>query len=270
MRRVFTDIASGVAHVRLARPGKLNALDATMLEALVEAGEWLLRRRDVRCVVLSGEGPSFCAGIDASYFYSIEQGLGWGVNGPCGELPLRERTHGLANRPQRAATVWSDMPVPVIAAVNGHCYGGGLQVALGSDMRLTSADARWCVKEIHWGLVPDMGLYTLGPRLLRHDVLADLVFTGRELSGVEAVAVGLATRVDADPIEAALSLATQIATYSPDAIRASKRLLRISHASSPDVLMQESLEQDALVGSADQIEAIRANIEKRQARFHGM
>lgn len=266
--RVVTEVAGGIAHVRLNRPERLNALDGPMFNELVGAGERLLGRGDLRAIVLSGNGSSFSAGLDAGFFASIERGEGLGAAGPTGTAALDVRTHGAANAAQRMATIWAEAPVPVIAAVHGCCFGGGLQVALGADIRLVSADARLSIMEIRWGLVPDMGGMVFLPRLVRADVLAELTYTGREVRGEEAVRLGLATRVAEDPVQEALALAAQVAGKSPDAIRAAKRLLAHAHAADPaTVLLQESLEQGRLVGSANQREAVRANFEKRAPRF---
>ena len=266
--RVRVDLDGGVAHVRLQRPAKMNALDGAMFRAIVEAGEQLLGRRDVRAVVLSGDGAAFCAGLDASLFDSIRRGEGLGADGPGDAGGLAARTHGIANAAQRVATVWCDAPMPVIAAVHGVCYGGGLQLALGADIRYVSADARLSVLEIKWGLVPDMaGLVTTRGRV-RPDVLAELTWTGRVVSGDEAVRLGLATRVCADPLQEALTLAREIAGRSPHAVRAAKRLLRAALTEDDAaVLRAESVEQARLIGSANQLEAIRANLEKRPPRF---
>lgn len=266
--RVLTEVADGIAHVRLNRPERLNALDGPMFTELVDAGERLLGRRDLRAIVLSGSGASFCAGLDVGFFGAIDRAEGFGAGGPTGTAPLAARTHGSANRAQRMATVWAEAPVPVIAAIRGCCFGGGLQVALGADIRLVSADARLAIMEIRWGLVPDMGGMAFLPRLLRADVLAELTWTGREVRGEEAVRLGLATRLAEDPVQEALALAGQIAGRSPDAIRAAKRLLAHAYASDvATVLLQESLEQERVVGGASQREAIRANLEKRAPRF---
>jgi enoyl-CoA hydratase/carnithine racemase len=173
-----------------------------------------------------------------------------------------------ANFAQRAAWIWTELPVPVIAAVHGVAYGGGLQIALAADLRLVAPDARLSVMEIKWGLVPDMsGTQTLR-RLVRLDVAKDLTFTGRVVSGEEAVSIGLATRVAADPRAAALELAAEIAEKSPDAIRAGKQLLDRSGVASvaEGLALEESL-QRGLIGGANQIEAVRANMERRPPRF---
>ncbi len=267
--RVLLEIDNGVAHVRLNRAAKMNALDGEMFEAIVDVGEQVTARSDVRVIVLSGNGNAFCAGLDASMFESIQRGGGLGEGGPIAAAGgLATRTHGIANRAQRVATVWSEAPMPVIAAVHGVCFGGGLQIALGADIRYVAADAKLSILEIKWGLVPDMaGLVTTRGRV-RPDVLAELTYTGRIVSGEEAVRLGLATRVSPEPVQDALALAREIAGKSPHAIRAAKRLLRQAlTADDAAVLLAESIEQEKVIGSPNQIEAIRANLEKRAPRF---
>lgn len=239
-----------------------------MFGELVEVGEHLNARLDVRAIVLSGCGTSFCAGLDASFFGLILRGEGLGREGPTLHHPLSDRTHGTANRAQRATTVWSQAPVPVIAAIQGCCFGGGLQLALGADVRFTAPEARLSFMEIRWGLVPDMGGFVHARRLLRADVLAELIYSGRQVSGEDAVGLGLATQACDHPIEKALEYAAQIAARSPDAMRAAKRLLaHARHMDDPAVLLEESIEQEKLIGSDNQLEAIRANLEKRGPRF---
>lgn len=266
---VLTEIHEGVAHVQLNRPGKLNALDGRTFGELVAQGEALAARGDLRAIVLSGVGPSFCAGLDASLFDLILQGRGLGRDGPTLDQSLSVRTHGIANRAQRAVTVWADAPVPVIAAIRGCCFGGGLQLALGADLRLAAPDSRLSVMEIRWGLVPDMAGFVRARHLMRADQWAELVFSGRQVDAEEAASLGLVTRVCVDPVAKALALARQIAGRSPDAVRAAKRLLAHGLASDDaTVLMQESVEQQALIGSVNQLEAIRANLGRRAPRFH--
>jgi enoyl-CoA hydratase/carnithine racemase len=253
--RVTVSLEAGVADVRLARPDKLNALDLPMFEALAAAGRALAGERGLRAVVLSGEGRAFCAGIDVSAFSAV---TGDGGNGP-GLLDLYDG--GPATRAQQAAWTWTALPVPVIAAVHGVCFGGGLQIALAADLRLVAPDARLSVMEIKWGLVPDMsGTQTLR-RLVRLDVAKELAFTGREVGGEEAVALGLATRCCEDPRREALELARQIAGRSPSAIRAAKRLLDASGlVPVEEGLALEAKLQRGLLGGADQREAVRASM----------
>jgi enoyl-CoA hydratase/carnithine racemase len=178
------------------------------------------------------------------------------------------RTHGPANFVQAMTWVWREMPVPVIAAVQGHALGGGIQIALACDMRFVTPDAKLSVMEMKWGLIPDLGATQLLWRLTRDDIARDLIYTGRTISGEEAFALGLATRVCADPRQEALSAARAIAMQNPDAIRAAKRLLNNAPPLGPEKgLLAESQEIQNLIGSPNQIEAVVANMEKRAPRF---
>ncbi|WP_390343463.1 crotonase/enoyl-CoA hydratase family protein [Variovorax boronicumulans] len=265
----WTRHADGVVELQLARADKMNALDPAMFDALVQAGEALRDDRSVRAVVIAGRGKAFCAGLDMASFERMGQGAASDVLGAAaGGTDLVARTHGLSNAAQQVAMVWREVPVPVIAAVHGVAFGGGLQVALGADIRLVAADTRLSVMEIKWGLVPDMAGMVLMRELARTDVVRELTFTGRIFSGEEAVRLGLATRVAADPLAEALQMAHEIATKSPDAIRAGKRLLNASLAhSAAELLIAESVEQQALIGSPNQREAVKANIERRAPQF---
>jgi enoyl-CoA hydratase/carnithine racemase len=264
--RIRVTMTDGVADVKLVRADKMNALDLAMFEALVETGERLIREPGLRAVVISGEGRAFCAGLDMGRFAAMAEGqTGTGMTSEARLLP---RTRGDANEAQHAVMVWRKVPVPVIAAVHGVAFGGGMQLALGADLRFVTPDAKLSVLEIKWGLVPDMGGMLLLRNLVRGDVLRELTFTGRILSGTEAASLGLATRVCADPYAEAMALARDIAQKNPEAIRAGKRLCDIADNGDPAaILLGESAEQVKLIGSANQIEAVRANIEKRAPRF---
>jgi enoyl-CoA hydratase/carnithine racemase len=253
--------AQGVAEVALARPGKMNALDPAMFRALVDAIARLREAPGLRAVVLHGMGRAFCAGLDKSSFEAIASD-----GGGIGDIVAR--THGLANAWQQVAWGWRELPVPVIAAVHGVAFGGGLQVALGADVRIVHPQAQLSVMEVKWGLVPDMAGCVLLTELTRTDVARELVFTGRIVSGSEAVALGLATRASEDPLAEARSLARQIAGHNPDTVRAAKRLLNgASPVDAARVLQAEALEQQRLIGSANQREAVQAQLEKRAPVF---
>jgi enoyl-CoA hydratase/carnithine racemase len=261
-QRVAVDRDDGVADVRLDRPDKLNALDAAMFQALAETGSGLASEASLRAVVLSGAGRGFCAGLDVGSLGAFGKGADGGPK-------LLERPDGrIATHAQLAAHVWSELPVPVIAAVHGVCFGGGLQIALAADIRLVTPDARLSVMEIKWGLIPDMtGSQTLR-RLVRLDVAKELTFTGRIVSGSEAVELGLATRVSNNPLADALETARDIANRSPDAIRAGKHLLDASALVDLETgLRLEAELQARLIGSANQIETVKANLEKRAPNF---
>jgi enoyl-CoA hydratase/carnithine racemase len=265
-QRVSVSMADGIADVRLVRADKMNALDGAMFEALVATSDRLSRERGLRAVVLSGEGRSFCAGLDMGRFAAMKENGGNGIAG--GEQrDLTARSHGLANFPQQAVWGWRQLPVPVIAAIQGVAFGGGLQLALGADIRLLAPDARMSIMEIKWGLVPDMAGTPILASLVRDDVLRELTYTGRIISAQEALGYGLATRICDDPRAAALEMAREIAARSPDAVRAAKRMLNSLSVDPGPALLAESVEQMKLMGGANQLEAVRANIEKRPPRF---
>ncbi len=262
--RIQVDVVDGVADVRLARPEKLNALDAPMFDALIDTGERLRKEPGLRCVVLSGEGRGFCAGLDFASFMAMS-GSGADVASQFFEL----HPGSPANRAQQVAYTWISLPVPVIAAVHGVAYGGGLQIALSADIRLVAPDAKLSVMEIKWGLIPDM----TGPQTLRHlvriDVAKELTFSGRVISGEEAAQLGLATRVCETPHDDAMVLAREIASKSPHAIRAAKDLFNRTATLDPAAgLALEAEKQRALIGSPNQLEAVAANMTKRAPKFH--
>ena len=256
--RVRIDVDDHVAVVTLTRPEKHNALDAAMFEGILGAAEQVASTAGMRAVVLHGEGPSFCSGLDVASF----------LEGPVSLDSLLEREGRRANVAQRACTDWLDLPVPVIAAVHGNCFGGGLQIALGADVRIAAPDARLSVMEVKWGLVPDMGITNTLPRLARIDVAKELTYTGRVVSGEEAVALGLVTRVAADPLAEALELARAIADRSPDAVRAAKRLYDEAWVAPRDeALLLETELQVGLAGKPNQLAAVTAGFTKQPGEF---
>jgi enoyl-CoA hydratase/carnithine racemase len=233
---VSVALEAGVAQVRLDRPAKLNALSSVMFAGIAAAIDHLAALDDLRCVVLAGEGRSFCVGIDLAVL------AGGGIG------PLGPRSHGEANALQYCATGWRSLPVPVIAAISGHCFGAGMQIALGADIRIAASDARLSVMEMKHGLVPDLGGFMLARGLVREDDWRELVYSAREVSVEEARALGLVTRLAADPLAEATALARVIAGKSPAAIRAAKRLANaMAGADSAHLLQAESDEQQVLV-----------------------
>ncbi|MDB5589550.1 crotonase/enoyl-CoA hydratase family protein [Enterovirga sp.] len=263
--RITLRIRDGIADLRLNRPAKMNALDEPLVEALLAAAARLRREAGLRAVVMSGEGASFCAGLDMANFAAVASGSGAGLL----TGRLADRTHGPANRFQHLALVWRELPVPVIAALHGSVFGGGLQIALGADLRFATPDAQLALLEIRWGIVPDMGGTLLLRDLIGADLIRDLTYTGRILSGDEAARLGLVTRTCPDPHAAALEAAREIAARNPDAIRAAKRLLNLADdATAARILLAESREQDGLLGTPNQMEAVRANMERRSPVFH--
>jgi enoyl-CoA hydratase/carnithine racemase len=255
---------AGVADVRLARADKMNALDEAMFDALIQAGERLKGEPGLRAVVLSGEGKAFCAGLDMGNFArTAEAGRETRAEGR-----LIARTNGIANRPQYAAWVWREVPVPVIAAVHGVAFGGGFQIMLGADLRYAAPETKFSVMEIKWGLVPDMGGTMLMRHLMRDDVIRELTYTGRIFTAEEGVALGVVTRLCADPRAEALATARDIAGKNPEAVRAAKRLLNAAPLSpEAEGLIAESREQTAIAGRPNQVEAVMAQLQKRAPRF---
>lgn len=253
--RVLLDVAEGIGHLRLNRPDKMNAFDVEQFAALADRIDEIAARRDIRCIVLSGEGRAFSVGLDLQALSGA------------GEFPdLMPRSHGEANVFQHCAWGLHRLPVPVIAAVHGFAFGAGFQVMLGADIRVAAPDLECAMMEIRWGIAPDMGGIVLLRSIVRSDVARDITFTGRRIKAEEAATLGLVTYVADDPVAKAMEIARAIAASSPDAIRASKRLLNLE-ADAASILMEESREQKALMASANHREAVAAGMEKRPPVF---
>jgi enoyl-CoA hydratase/carnithine racemase len=257
--RVRIEVADHVAVVTLTRAEKHNALDMSMFEALIAAAERLRDEPGVRAVLLHGEGPSFCSGIDLMSVIATQGDLEGMLEPLRGEVP---------NFFQRAAYDWLRVPVPVLAAVHGNCLGGGLQIALAADVRFAAPDTRVSVMEVKWGLIPDMSITRTLPRLVGIDVAKELTFTGRVISGSEAAELGVVTHVVDDPLSAARQLAQEIVARSPDAVRGAKRLYDEAWTGSPqETLSLEASIQLGLIGSPNQLAAVSAGVSKQPAQF---
>ena len=257
--RVRIEVADHVAVVTMTRGEKHNALDIPMFEGLVTAAEEVAGLSGVRAVVLHGEGPSFCSGIDVAGVLAAQAN---------GSGPLDPLEAPSPNFFQRAAYGWIQVPVPVIAAIHGNCLGGGFQIALGADIRFCTPDARLSVMEVKWGLVPDMAITRTLTRLVPIDVAKELAYTGRVFSGVEARDLGVVTHVVDDPFEAASELAAEIASKSPDAIRGAKRLFDEAWTGAPaETMGLEAKIQLGLMGKPNQIAAVTAGMTKQPAEF---
>jgi enoyl-CoA hydratase/carnithine racemase len=257
--RVGVEVSDHVAVVTLTRADKHNALDVAMFEAIVGAADRLAGEPGVRAVVLHGAGPSFCSGLDVVSIMAAGNGLDGLVERVRGEVP---------NWFQRAAHAWLELPMPVIAALHGNCLGGGLQIALGADIRIAAPSTRLSVMEVKWGLVPDMSITRTLPRLVGIDVAKELTFTGRVFDGEEGARLGVVTRVSDDPLAAARELAAEIAGRSPDAVRAAKRLYDESWTGDAQrTLALEAELQLGLIGSPNQLAAVAAGFSKEPAEF---
>ncbi|HNM96932.1 MAG TPA: crotonase/enoyl-CoA hydratase family protein [Marmoricola sp.] len=259
-RYVEHTVTDHVAHVRLARPDKLNALTLDTLDQLIETARELRKDRSLRAVVLSGDGDSFCAGLD---FGTVMQN------------PRRIATSFVpnpwrgTNRFQEACWAWRRLPVPVIAAVHGHCLGGGLQIALGADFRIATPDSTWSVLEGKWGIIPDMSGVASLAEVIGMDQAKLLTMTARMISGKEARDLGLVTDLAPDPIAASYELAAELATKSPDALAAAKRLFNDTWQASPRrVFARERIEQVPLLFAAN-TKALRKAVAAKAAPVFG-
>jgi enoyl-CoA hydratase/carnithine racemase len=257
--RVRTTVENHVATVTMVRGDKHNALDAAMFSGLIDAAAEVAHTAGVRAVVLHGDGPSFCSGLDVMSF--AEGG------GSLNDSPLFDREDGhRANTAQRVATDWVDLAVPVIAAIQGNCLGGGLQIALGADIRIAHPEAKLSIREIQWGLIPDMGISETLPKLLAIDHAKELTYTGRIITGVEAAELGLVTRLSDEPLAAAQELASEIAERSPDAVRGAKKLYDRVYESGANLALETELQQ-ALIGTPNQFAAAVAGMTKEPGEF---
>ena len=267
--RVTVTISDGIADVVMNRPDKRNALDGEQFLAIARAGERLKSEPSVRAVVLSGAGSSFCAGLDFSSF----QAMGSATNGDSDLLeadgsPGSIQPGGITHLGQQVCWVWQELAVPVIAAVHGHALGGGLQIALGADIRIVHPTTQLSVREVHWGLVPDMTGTLMLTQLVRPDIAKELTFSARVFDGDYALSIGLATSLSDSPYESAMNLARQIASQSPDAVRGSKALFNgLLHERAVAQFAAERRVISSLIGHPNQIEAIMANFEKRTPQF---
>ena len=254
--RVAITVTDQIADVRLTRADKMNALDPAMFKAIGEAIDSLHARGDVRCVVLSGEGRAFCAGLDMASMAAGGSGTG------------AERNAQGSILPQHVTWGWRQLPMPVIAAVHGVAFGGGFQIMSGADIRIAAPGTRFAIRETYWGLVPDMAGFPIWRTLVRDDVLRELVYTAREFDAEEAFSHGFITRIADDPHAAAMDLARAIAAKSPHAIRGAKRLCNAAHDAEPRaMLLMETEEQLAVIGKPNMMEQVAANMAKRAAVF---
>jgi len=258
--RLQTAIEDHVAEVVFNRPEKHNAVDMPMFDELGELGANLAADTSVRAVVLRGAGENFCAGIDLDVFSNSDSSIDAEALAPLDGTP--------ANRFQRAAYVWRELPVPVICAIEGVAFGAGLQIALGADLRYATPDAKLSVMEVRWGLIPDLAITVTTSNLVREDRLRELAYTGRVVIGREALELGLLTAIHDDPLAAARETARHIAARSPNAIRAMKSMFnqRRDLDATQSLALEANLQARVLKG-ANQKEAVVANMAGREPEF---
>lgn len=257
--RVELDIRDEIAYVTLSRAEKYNGLDLDMLEALVKAARLVDKDRSVRAVILSGDGKVFCAGLD----------FGTVMKQPARVFKAFAK-FGLkhTNLFQECCWAWRRLQVPVIAVTHGRCYGGGVQLALAADFRMTTADCEFSIMEAKWGLVPDMTGTVSLRELLPMDVAKELTMTARPFNGQEAKALNLVTRVSDNPMAEAEKLAQEIKSRSPDSVAATKALFEKTwQVDESEAFAVESKIQFKLLRGRNQKEATKANFEKRVPAF---
>ncbi|WP_034161614.1 crotonase/enoyl-CoA hydratase family protein [Sphingomonas sp. ERG5] len=255
--RVSITVTDHIADVRLTRADKMNAIDPAMFQGIADAIDALAGRDDVRVVILSGEGRGFCAGLD----------MGSMATGGSG-LELSSRPWDGANLVQQVSIGWRTLPMPVIAAVHGVALGGGFQIMSGADIRIAAPATRFAIRELHWGLVPDMGGFPLWRSLVRDDVLRELTYTAREFGPDDALRHGFISHIADDPRAAAMTLAVEIASRNPHAVRGAKRLCNMAHDADPVTMLEaETVEQLKVIRQPNQVEAVMANMEKRVPVF---
>lgn len=258
--RVTLTVDNHVGIIKFNRPDKMNALDTPQVAAILSVAEAVQNNTNIRAVVLTGEGRAFCAGIDVT---SLASSLGTGKF-----EKMTPRTHGIANRWQQIVWQWREMQVPVIAAVHGVAFGGGLQIMMGADIRIVAPDTKLSIMEMKWGLIPDMAGTQLFRHAVRDDVLRLLTYTHRVFSGEEALDYGFATQVSQTPFEDAVTLAQEIASKSPSAVVLAKKILNSApYSTEAEGLLAESKLQDRLIGSKNQLESVFAGMQKRAGNF---
>ncbi|MEL6913829.1 MAG: crotonase/enoyl-CoA hydratase family protein [Pseudomonadota bacterium] len=258
---ITLETEDGIATLTLSRPEKKNAMSIELLEALVETCAALEAQQGLRAVILTGAGGVFSAGIDLAVMGQMA------ADSKRLEALLTTRDAHGANAFQAPMLCWTRLKVPVIAAIEGVCFGAGMQLALGADFRVVHPDTRLSIMEAKWGLIPDMGLTATLPKLMRADQAKALIMTGRQMTGREAERAGLVTELSEAPLARAQTLAAEIASRSPDAVAASKRLVEEAWTGGPEALALEAELQAALIGTPNQMEAVAAAFQKRAPRF---
>lgn len=257
--RVRVERDGEIAIVTLSRADKHNGIDWPMIKGILNAAAWIEKQRDVRAVVLHGDGPSFCAGLDFKAVMKDTARMVYGVAQLWSPLP---------NDFQMVSLVWRNLGVPVVAAIHGNCFGGGFQIALGADFRFATPDAKFSIMESKWGLVPDMGGTVTLRELVPIDVAKELAMTGRIFSGTEAKAYGLVTRLVESPFEEAKTFARELTTRSPDALCATKALFHEAWSSTEkEALSSEREWQRKIIGKKNQRTAMKRNLDKKEIPY---
>jgi len=260
-KRITVEIRNEIAYVNLNRADKHNALDMPMFYAIRKTIKLLKKNKEIRAVIVQGNGEDFCSGLDIK---SVMKSRSDPLKLLFKWLPWQ------ANLAQYVSTGWRDIPVPVIMAIHGRCWGGGLQIALGADFRIAAADASIAIMEARWGLIPDMGGTIALKELIQLDVAKELAMTGEVINGEQALAYGLITHLDENPAKRAVELAETISKHSPDAVAATKKLYNKSWWSNSGLaLLRESYYQiRILLGKNFRVKTYnQTNLDKEPRKF---
>jgi len=265
METISLEIVEYIADIRLNRPEKRNAINRELMMSLITTAKQLKANKQLRAIVLSGNGEGFCAGMDFEIFTDM---LGGEITADSSAEGFEDLSEQGAYQGQQMGWLWQEIPVPVIAAVHGAAIGAGLNIALGADIRIVTPDAKLGFLEITWGFLPDTSATQSLRRLASLDRIKELIFTGRFFSGQEAYEYGLATELADSPRERALEMAKTIAGQNPDAIRRAKDMLnKLAFLSVEEGLALEAEHCRSLLGSPNQLEATAARFENRAPMF---
>lgn len=234
----------GIATVYLNRPEKRNAMSFALLRELVSTAQSIKKDRSIRCVILTGAAHVFSAGIDLADLNSPK-------NKAYATWELIKPGQSLF---QKAFLIWQELPVPVIAAIEGFCFGAGMQLALAADIRIAHPNSQLSIMESRWGLVPDMGLTRSIKGIIGLDLAKELTLTARIFDGNYAKQIGLVTHLDGTPLAKAQLIAQEMLQRSPDALMAAKRVLdAMEHAPKKSLRLEKIWQLKLLLGKNSQI-----------------
>ena len=255
-----------IAHLRLNRPAKANAIDREMWGELRVAFEWIDATPEARVAVISGAGAHFTSGIDLAMLAGVADE----VDDDC-EARKREKLRRVIVDLQDSLTSLERCRKPVIAAIHGACIGGGIDLICCADMRYCASDAIFSIKEIDMGMTADVGTLQRLPKLVGDGIARELAYTGRQFSATEAREIGLVNRVFETPtalLDGVMKIAADIAAKSPLAIRGTKEMLRYARDHSvADGLNYIATWNAAMLMSADMQEAMMASMQKSKPAF---
>ncbi|HEA15961.1 MAG: crotonase/enoyl-CoA hydratase family protein [Pseudoalteromonas prydzensis] len=237
-----------IAYVTLSRQDKQNALNFVMFKQLTTIIKQINNDASIRAVIIQGDGEHFCAGLDVTAV----------MKSPINIVKLLFKwLPGNCNLAQHVVLGWQSLSVPVFAIIQGNCFGGGLQIALGADYRIVHPDAKLAIMEARWGLCPDMGANVILPSLIKRDDAMWLASHAEPISADKALQLGLITEVHDDPKQRCLAMINTLLARSPDTLAAIKRVTQQSFTSSKrQILAKETISQIRLLINSNTKKAI--------------